>query len=216
MCCLFHLFVLKPPSQWLFNIPKVYSIFKNNTAVTTLPITLLTPHLSSPFQSQTHFHVHLSLLWCHFPPSRWVCSHQSPQWLLCDQWAFVILALSPLCNSGYCWPCFPSGNACLLLFSACNHTLSVSCATCFSILFLNVDILQVTVLEFFVFSRLCLGKPQPLTWLQWPSELLPYVSLFLAWSDFMWHFHPAITKMPQSENVRNNSSFPIPAFGTTC
>lgn len=66
MCCLFHLFVLKPPSQWLFNIPKVCSIFKKNT---TLPITLPTPHLSSPFQSQTYFHVQLSLLWCHFLPS---------------------------------------------------------------------------------------------------------------------------------------------------
>lgn len=132
---------------------------EKNTAVITLPITLPTPHLSSPFQSQTYFHIRFSLLWCHFPLVCWICSPQGPQWLLCHQWAFIILALSPLCNSGCCWPCFPSGNVRLPFFSVCNHALSVSCARCFSILSLHVDSLQVAVLELCILQTLSRKTP---------------------------------------------------------
>lgn len=62
------------------------------------------------------------------------------------------------------------------------------------------------------FSR----KLQPLEWHQWPYELITYMSVFLAPSDFIWHFHLAVTKMPQCKNVQNNSPFLIFAFGTTC
>ena len=163
MCCLFHLFILKPPSQWFFNIPKVYSIFKKNPSNNNLPNH--TPHppsffsLSEPnlFSSTVHsvlvsfFCIPLNLL----SPRSSVAS-VSPVGT-CHSYLVATLQHLMLLTSLSFW------KRSIAFFCVCNHVLSVSCARCFSILSLNVDILQVTVLALFILYRLCLGKPQPVT-----------------------------------------------------
>lgn len=103
-------------------------------------ITNHTPHLFSPFQSQTDVHLQLTPLntpcWYHLFPFHRIGFHQGPRWLPCHQWACVIPPLWPHCSIWYCWPHFPCGNApspvlhCnLLAFLPClwSHLVNLPC-----------------------------------------------------------------------------------------
>lgn len=169
-------------SQWLFNIPKVYSIFKKYIAVIiTLPITLPTLSFFSP-QSQTYFHYsslcsgviflhptefaltrvlsdfcvtsgHLPFLPCHHSAALDTVDHT------------FLLEMSV---------CFSS--------SVCQCLVSLSCARCF-ILFLNVDVLQVTVLELCILQTL--SRKTPSTHMASVTIRAGSLCISPAWSDFM-------------------------------